>query len=140
MRILKILLAVLFIQLTISCSKSNTELSLAGNWKVTSAVGNDNRQWNGTFTLAREGNSNVYTGLFLWNTIDNQATGTDSITGTYNPDTKVLIMQSVVISGNIESVLYTMDVTDNGTKMTGIWTGSSDGTVAHPGRWSAEKQ
>ena len=140
MRILKILLAVLFIQLTISCSKSTTQLSLAGNWKVTSAVGNDNRQWNGTFTLAREGNSNAYTGLFLWNTIDNQATGTDSITGTYNPDTKVLVMQSVVISGNIESVLYTMDVTDNGTKMTGIWTGSSDGTVAHPGRWSAEKQ
>jgi hypothetical protein len=141
MRILKIFLAVFIIQFTASCgSKSQPEPSLAGKWKITSAVGNDDRHWTGSFTLKQDGSENKFTGLFLWDAVDGQSTGTDSVTGTYNSGTKVLTMRSVVISGNIESVVYTVDVTDNGTKMNGIWTGSSDGSVENPGRWSAEKQ
>ncbi len=82
---------------------------------------------------------NGYKGLFLWNAVDGQSTGTDSVTGTYDPQTKVLTMKSVVITGTIEPVTYTMNVTDNGTKMNGIWTGSSDGTIEDPGVWTAEK-
>jgi hypothetical protein len=140
MRIIKILLAVLIIQIAVaSCSsKKQPEPSLAGNWKITSAIGNDGRHWTGSFTLEQAGGD--FTGLFLWDAVDGQSTGTDRVTGTYNADTKVLTMQSVVISGNIESVLYTTDVTDGGTKMTGTWTGSSDGSVENPGRWTAEKE
>lgn len=140
MRIIKILFAVFIIQIAVSScsSKKQPEPSLAGNWKVTSAVGNDGRHWTGSFTLEQAGGN--YTGLFLWDAVDGQSTGTDKITGTYNADTKVLTMKSVVISGNIESVLYTMNVTGNGTKMTGIWTGSSDGSVENPGKWTAEKK
>ena len=139
MRIVKIILVVLIIQIIASCSSKNQpEPSLAGKWKITSAVGNDDRHWTGSFTLAQSGSD--YTGLFLWTATDGQSSGTDSITGTYNAGTKVLIMKSEVISGNIESVTYTMNVTDNGTKMNGVWTGSSDGSVEHPGRWAAKKE
>ena len=139
MRILKNLLVAFVILIVASCSsKKQPEPSLAGKWKITSAVGNDDRHWTGSFTLTKDGSG--YKGLFLWDAVDGQSTGTDSITGTYNADTKVLIMKSVVISGNIESVTYTMNVTDNGTKMSGTWTGSSDGSIEDPGRWTAEKE
>ena len=141
MRTIKILLAVLMVQLIVSCgSKSAPQPSLAGKWNITSALGNDGRHWTGSFTLKQEGGENKYTGLFLWDAVDGSAEGTDSVTGEYNVNTKVLTMKSVIISGNIESVLYTMDVTANGRVMTGIWTGSSDGSIEHPGRWSAEKE
>jgi hypothetical protein len=141
MRIVKSLLVALVVLFTVSCSsKKQPEPSLAGNWKITSAVGNDDRHWTGTFTLKLDGSGSNYTGLFLWDATDGQSTGTDSITGTYNADTKVLTMQSVVISGDIEPVVYTMNVTDNGTKMSGTWTGSSDGSIEDPGVWTAEKQ
>jgi hypothetical protein len=139
MRIIKIILAVLIIQIAASCSsKKQPEPSLAGKWKITSAVGNDDRHWTGSFTLTQDGSN--YKGLFLWDAVDGQSSGTDSITGTYNANTKVLTMKSEVISGNIESVTYTMNVTNNGTKMNGVWTGSSDGSVEHPGHWAAEKE
>jgi hypothetical protein len=141
MRTIKILLAVLMAQLIVSCgSKLAPQPSLAGKWNITSALGNDGRHWTGSFTLKQEGGDNKYTGLFLWHAVDGSADGTDSITGEYNVNTKVLTMKSVIISGNIESVLYTMDVSANGRVMTGIWTGSSDGSIEHPGRWSAEKE
>lgn len=139
MRLIKILLAVLTLQLATSCSKPKDELSLAGNWKITSAVGNDDRHWTGSFTLKQKSISD-YTGLFLWDSVDGLSTGTDSVTGTYNLETKVLTMKSIVISGNIELVTYTANVTDKGKKMDGIWTGSSDGSIKDPGRWTAEKQ
>lgn len=132
------LFAIALLPLAIACSKSDSEPSLAGNWKVTSAVGNDGRHWTGTFTLKQSANN--YTGLFLWDAVDGLSTGTDSVAGTYNEGTKVLTLKSVLISGNIELVTYTMNVTDKGTKMDGIWTGSSDGSIADPGRWTAEKQ
>ena len=141
MRIVKALLVILVIQFTVSCSsKKQPEPSLAGKWKITSAVGNDDRHWTGTFTLKLDGSQNKYTGLFLWDATDGQSTGTDSITGEYNAETNVLTMQSVVISGDIEPVVYKMNVTDNGTKMNGTWTGSSDGSVEDPGKWTAEKE
>ena len=139
MRIIKVLLAVLIVQFIVSCqSKSQPEPSLAGKWKITSAVGNDDRHWTGSFTLKQEGAD--YSGLFLWDAVDGLSTGTDSIAGNYNIKTKVLTMRSLVITGNIESVVYTMDVSDGGRKMNGIWTGSSDGSIEDPGRWSAEKE
>ncbi|MBB5397225.1 hypothetical protein [Mucilaginibacter sp. AK015] len=139
MRIVKILLSVFVIQFMASCgSKTQPEPSLAGKWNITSAVGNDDRHWTGSFTLKQEGSG--YTGLFLWDATDGQSTGTDDVTGSYNTETKVLTMHSKVITGNIEPVVYTMNVTDNGTKMHGTWTGSSDGSVEDPGIWSAEKE
>lgn len=138
MRLLKILFAIALLPLAIACSKSDSEPSLAGNWKITSAVGNDGRHWTGTFTLKQSASN--YTGLFLWDAVDGLSTGTDSVAGTYNAGAKVLTLQSVVISGNIELVTYTINVTDKGTKMDGIWTGSSDGSIANPGRWTAEKK
>jgi hypothetical protein len=139
MRIIKILSVVLIIAVLASCtSKSQPEPTLAGNWTITAAIGNDGRHWTGSFNLKQEGGDNKYTGLFQWNTVD--ASGTDSVTGEYNPGTNVLTMTSVTISGNIESVLYTMNVSTNGRMMDGVWTGSSDGTVANPGRWSAKKE
>ncbi|RWY48564.1 hypothetical protein EPL05_19155 [Mucilaginibacter gilvus] len=141
MRTIKILLAVLIIQLIVSCSsKSLPEPSLAGKWKITSALGNDGRHWTGSFTLIQDGGDNKFTGLFLWDTVDGSASGTDSVTGEYNTTTQVLTMRSVTISGNIESVTYTMNVSTNNRIMNGIWTGSSDGSIENPGRWSAEKQ
>ncbi|RYU87829.1 hypothetical protein EWM62_15130 [Mucilaginibacter terrigena] len=140
MRIIKTLLAVFILIAVASCKKSETTVSLSGKWHITSALGNDDRHWTGSFTLKQEGGANKYTGLFLWDATDGQSTGTDSVTGEYNASTKVLIMQSVVISGDIEPVTYTMNVTDNGTKMHGTWTGSSDGSVADPGIWTAEKE
>jgi len=139
MRILKILFSVLLIQVIVACgSKVLPEPSLAGKWNITSALGNDGRHWTGFFTLTQNGGN--YTGLFQWDATDGSATGTDSVTGSYNATTKVLTMQSVIISGNIEPVVYTVNVTGNGTKMEGIWTGSSDGSIENPGRWTAEKQ
>lgn len=139
MRIIKILLAVLIIQLAVSCKSTPPPgPSLAGKWKITRAVGNDHRHWTGSFTLNQTGTA--YNGLFLWDAVDGKSTGTDSVSCNYDVKTKVLIMRSVVITGNIESVVYTMDVSANGRSMKGIWTGSSDGTVENPGRWSAEKQ
>jgi len=139
MRIIKILLAVLIVQFIVSCqSKSQPEPSLAGKWKITSAVGNDGRHWTGSFTLKQKGID--YSGLFLWDAVDGLSTGTDSIAGNYDVRTRVLIMRSVVISGNIEPVVYTMNVSIGGRTMNGIWTGSSDGSIENPGRWSAEKE
>lgn len=139
MRILKILFSILLIQVVVACgSKVLPEPSLAGKWTITSALGNDGRHWTGSFTLMQNGGN--YTGLFQWDATDGSATGTDSVTGSYNATTKVLTMQSVIISGNIEPVVYTVKVTGNGTKMEGIWTGSSDGSIENPGRWTAEKQ
>ncbi|MEO6150293.1 MAG: hypothetical protein ABIP28_09035 [Mucilaginibacter sp.] len=139
MRIIKLILLVIIIQVAVSCeSKSQPEPSLAGNWKITSALGNDGRHWTGSFNLQQDGDG--FKGLFLWDAVDGQSTGTDSIAGKYNAKTKVLTMRSVVISGNIESVLYTVDVSANGTAMKGIWTGSSDGSVEKPGLWSAIKE
>ena len=135
MRIIKILFAVVIIQLMGACSKSDSQPSLAGNWKITSALGNDGRHWIGTFSLMQEGNG--YKGVFNWATVDGTAVGVDNVVGTYDAKSKVLILKSVVISGNIESVLYTMNILGNGRAMKGIWTGSSDGTVDDPGRWSA---
>jgi hypothetical protein len=67
MRTIKILLAVLMVQLIVSCgSKSAPQPSLAGKWNITSALGNDGRHWTGSFTLKQEGGENKYTGLFLW--------------------------------------------------------------------------
>ncbi len=137
MQLLKILLLISILQFGASCSKPLHKPFLVGDWTVTSAVGNDGRHWTGTFTLEPDGNG--YKGLFLWNAVDGQSTGTDSVTGTYDPQTKVLTMKSVVITGTIEPVTYTMNVTDNGTKMNGIWTGSSDGSIEDPGVWTAEK-
>lgn len=140
MRIIKIILAVLIIQVAVSScgSKSQPEPSLAGSWKITSAVGNDGRQWTGSFTLTQNGSD--YEGLFLWDAIDGQSTGTDQVTGNYNGDINVLTLQSKTITGNIESVYYTLNVTSHGTKMNGIWTGSSDGTLENPGKLTAVKQ
>jgi hypothetical protein len=110
--------------------KNQPEPSLAGKWKITSAVGNDDRPWTGSFTLTQdEGNINV----FLLDAVDGKSSGTDSITGTYNAGTKVITMKSKVVSGNIENVTYIMNVTDNGTKMNGVWTGPSDGSLEEPG-------
>jgi hypothetical protein len=138
MRTIKFTLAFLFIVFGIACSKSELEPSLEGAWTITSALGNDGRHWTGSFNLYQKGSA--CTGLILWDAVDGLSTGTDSVEGSYNSATKVLTMQSVIISGNIESVVYTMNVTDNGTKMDGIWTGSSDGSIEHPGRWTAEKK
>lgn len=139
MRILKSFFLAIILLISVSCSsKKQPEPSLAGNWKITSAVGNNDRHWTGNFTLTQDGIG--YKGTFKWDSVDGQQSGTDSITGTYNSDTHVLTMKSVVISGNIESVTYTMNITDNGTKMNGVWTGSSDGSVEDPGKWTAEKQ
>lgn len=139
MRIIKFIVAILLIQTIVSCgSKSLPERTLAGKWKITGAVGNDGRHWTGSFTL--EENGSDYTGLFLWDAVDGKSSGTDNITGKYNATTQVLTMKSVVISGNIESVFYTANVTDGSTKMHGTWTGSSDGSVENPGSWSAVKQ
>ena len=138
-RNIKLLFAILIIQSAVSCkSKSQPEPSLAGNWKITRAVGNDGRHWTGSFNLKQDGGE--YKGLFLWDATDGKSTGTDSIAGNYNAKTKVLTMRSVVISGNIEPVTYTVNVSGNGTVMKGIWTGSSDGTVDNPGHWTAKKQ
>lgn len=136
---IKILAAILMIQFIVSCrSKSQPEPSLAGKWNITSAVGNDDRHWTGSFTLKQK--SSGYTGLFIWDAVDGQSTGTDSVSGTYDIAKKVLTMKSVVITGNIESVVYTMDVSDNDRAMTGIWTGSSDGSIEDPGLITAEKE
>jgi hypothetical protein len=141
MRIIKTLFALLAVAFMVSCqSKSQPEPSLAGKWKITAAVGNNNLHWTGSFTLKQEGGENKYTGLFLWDAADGQQSGTDSIIGEYNPNKRVLTMTSVLISGNIEAVVYTVNVSTNGRIMNGIWTGSSDGSVADPGRWSAEKE
>ena len=139
MRIIKILFAVLVVQFIVSCqSKSQPEPSLAGDWKITSAVGNDGRNWNGSFTLKQQGAA--YSGLILWDAVDGLSTGTDSVAGNYNISTKILSMHSVIITGNIEPVVYTMNVSNGGKTMEGTWTGSSDGTIDNPGRWSAEKE
>ena len=140
MRTIKILLAVFIIQIAVSScgSKSQPEPSLAGNWKITSAVGNDGRHWTGSFTLKQEGSD--YTGFFLWDAVDGQSSGTDNVAGNYSSDIHLLTLKSTTITGNIESVYYTINVTSNGTKMNGIWTGSSDGTLENPGKWTAVKQ
>jgi hypothetical protein len=139
MRVVKLLVAVLMMQLIVSCSsKSQPEPSLAGKWKITSAVGNDDLHWTGSFTLTQNGGS--YNGLFTWDSADGQQSGTDSVTGTYDTKTRVLTLNTVAVTGNIQSVKYTADVSASGTSMTGIWTGSTDGTIAHPGHWTAEKQ
>jgi hypothetical protein len=139
MRFIKILFAVLVIPFVLSCdSKSDVTPSLAGNWKITSALGNDGRHWVGAFTLTQEGNQ--YKGIFNWATVDGQATGIDSVEGSYNQATKVLTLRSVLISGNIESVVYTINVLGNGRAIKGIWTGSSDGSIENPGVWTAVRQ
>jgi hypothetical protein len=116
MRILKILLAVLIVQLTVSCgSKSQPQPSLTGNWKITSAVGNDSRQWTGSFTLNQVENED-YTGQFSWESVDGKSAGTDNVSGLYNKDINVLTLKSTVITGNIENVYYTITVTNGGTK------------------------
>ncbi|GGH04239.1 hypothetical protein [Mucilaginibacter phyllosphaerae] len=139
MRIAKNIMAGFIILLMISCqSKSTPAPTLAGKWNITSALGNDGRHWTGSFTLDQAGDG--YIGLFLWESVDGKSSGTDSITGTYNSTTSVLTMKSVVISGNIESVTYTVTVAANSKSMAGTWTGSSDGTVENPGRWTAEKE
>lgn len=137
-RALKIFITILILQSFLSCKKDTPTGFLAGNWKITSAVGNDGRHWVGTFTLKANGDN--YTGLFDWKTVDGSATGTDSVEGSYDHTKKVLTLRSVVISGNIESVLYTAQITGNYRSMKGIWTGSSDGSIENPGRWTAEKQ
>jgi hypothetical protein len=141
MRIIKTIIAVLAIVFSTSCAtKTLPEPSLAGKWAITTAVGNDTRHWTGSVTLTQAAEGDHYTGLFLWDATDGSAAGTDSVTGVYAPNTKTLTMTSVVISGNIEPVVYTAKVTTTGTIMNGIWTGSSDGSVENPGIWSAKKQ
>lgn len=141
MRILKALSFLLMVAAIVSCSKSQQPIpSLAGNRTITSALGNDGRHWTGSFSLTQAGGDTKYTGLFVWHAADGSADGTDNITGDYNASTKVLTMTSVVISGNIEPVVYTMNLSNDNKSMAGIWTGSSDGSVEHPGRWTAEKQ
>lgn len=138
MRIIRIIVAIIILQSVASCSKTWPETSLAGNWKITSAVGNDNLNWTGSFTLAQDGGN--YNGLFTWHSADGLQNGTDKVTGSYDTKTKVLTLNTIVVTGNIQSVKYTADVSDGGRIMTGIWTGSTDGTVENPGRWTAEKQ
>jgi hypothetical protein len=135
MRLLHIVLLAFILLSGFTCSKYIPEQSLEGEWTITSAVGSDNRHWTGYFDLYQKGSA--CTGMIYWDAVDGLSTGTDSVSGTYNANTKVLKMKSVIISGNIEPVEYTMQVTDHGTKMHGIWTGSSDGSIENPGRWSA---
>ncbi|MES2267940.1 MAG: hypothetical protein V4520_14360 [Bacteroidota bacterium] len=141
MRILKAFLFAFAILTVVSCSsKTQPQPSLEGTWKITSAVGNDDRQWTGTFTLTQDEGFTGYKGTFYWESVDGKSSGTDSVTGTYESVIKVLTLESQVISGNIEKVTYTMNVSGNGTRMTGTWTGSSDGTVENPGKLTAVKQ
>jgi hypothetical protein len=137
MRTIKLLLVVLTLQVIVACQSKQTEPSLAGKWKITSATGNDGRHWTGSFTLKQGAD---YTGLFLWTAADGKSAGTDSIAGKYDTQTKELILHSKVITGNIENVVYTATISGNGTTMKGIWTGSSDGTVEKPGHWSAQRE
>ncbi|RYZ99258.1 MAG: hypothetical protein EOP47_17290 [Sphingobacteriaceae bacterium] len=139
MRVIKLVLGILIIQFMTSCEpKSDPDASLTGNWKITSALGNDGRHWTGSFNLQQE--NDAYKGVFLWDAVDGQSTGTDTVAGKYNINTKVLTLTSIAITGNIEHVVYTVDVSGNGTRMKGIWTGSSDGSIENPGLWSAEKK
>ncbi|RCH53677.1 hypothetical protein DJ568_16715 [Mucilaginibacter hurinus] len=137
-RIFKYILPVLLIQVITGCSsESEPEPSLAGKWNITSAVGNNDLHWTGSLTLKQNGTE--YKGVFIWDSVDGVQSGTDSVSGRYNDATRVLTMKSVVITGNIEPVTYTADISDDGQVMDGIWTGSSDGSVEHPGVWTAQK-
>ncbi|MET3977692.1 hypothetical protein ABIB62_000260 [Mucilaginibacter sp. UYP25] len=139
MRIIKAVFIAFIIITAVSCSsKTQPQPTLAGNWKITSAVGNDGRQWTGSFILTED--IPGYKGVFQWQSVDGKSSGTDTVTATYESVIKVLIMRSVAVTGNIESVNYSMNVSNGSTKMEGVWTGSSDGTVENPGRLSAVKQ
>ncbi|MFD0766694.1 hypothetical protein ACFQZI_17665 [Mucilaginibacter lutimaris] len=142
MRILKIFIIAFAILTVASCSsKTQPQPSLAGTWKITSAVGNDGRQWTGTFTLIEDDYGvNSYKGVFYWESVDGKSSGTDNVTGSYESVIKVLTLESQAITGNIEKVTYNMNIAGNGTRMTGTWTGSSDGTVENPGKLTASKQ